>query len=380
MKKGWEIKRLGEVLLKTENVNPVNKPDDEVDYVDVSCVNNATLTIESTQRIKGKDAPSRARKRIRVNDVIFATIRPTLKRIAIVPERLDGQVCSTGFMVLRSVPSVTPRFLFYFLQTGPVMEEMATKQKGASYPAVTENEVKSLPIPIPPLAEQRRIVALLDEAFAGIAQAKANTEKNLQNARALFESELNGVFSKRGEGWVEKRLGEMCAEIFAGGDVPKDNYAKDPTPRYAIPIYTNGEKNNGLYGFTDQARVTAPSITISARGTIGFTAIRHECYYPAIRLIVLIPQDDMVELGFLFYGVKSRGIGHSGTSIPQLTVPMVRNLSINVPPLADQRRIASHLDTLSAETRRLAAVYERKLAELEALRKSLLHQAFAGGL
>ena len=200
MEEKWEVKKLGEVLLKTENVNPVNKPDDEIDYVDVSSVSKSTLAIESTQRIKGSEAPSRARKLLRVNDVIFATIRPTLKRIAIVPQHLDGQVCSTGFMVLRAVPEVDFRFLFYFLQTESVLDEMAAKQKGASYPAVTEAEVRSLPIPMPPPSTQRRIVGILDEAFAGTATAKANAEKNLENARALFQSELDAISRRREAG------------------------------------------------------------------------------------------------------------------------------------------------------------------------------------
>ena len=131
---------------------------------------------------------------------------------------------------------------------------------------------------------------------------------------------------------------------------------------------------------SDTARVTSPSITISARGTIGYAAIRNESYFPAIRLIVVIPDKTTLELAFLYYAIESMVIGHSGTSIPQLTVPMVRDFSISIPSLAEQRKIAGQLDALATETQRLESLYEQKQAALAALKKSLLHQAFSGNL
>lgn len=115
MKAGWQSKSLAEVLVKTETVNPCLKPDTEFDYIDVSSVSNSTFRIEQTQRLKGKDAPSRARKLVRENDIVFATIRPTLQRIAIVPEELDKQVCSTGYFVLRPTLSLHHKYLYYYL-------------------------------------------------------------------------------------------------------------------------------------------------------------------------------------------------------------------------------------------------------------------------
>jgi len=111
-----------------------------------------------------------------------------------------------------------------------------------------------------------------------------------------------------------------------------------------------------------------------------FIVIRDESYYPAIRLIVAIPKEEILDLTFLYYAIESIDIGHSGTSILQLTVPMVCNLSISIPSLAEQRSIAENLDGLHEETQRLATVYERRLVALEALKKSLLHQAFTGQL
>ena len=225
MRDGWQTKTLGEVLQKTETVNPIQSPCAEFDYIDVSSVSNTTFQIEATQRLKGKDAPSRARKLVRKNDILFATIRPTLQRIAVVPKHLDKQVCSTGYFVLRPKPGVDHRFVFYSLFTEDFTGQMESLQKGASYPAVTDSDVRSQVIPLPPLSEQQRIVGILDEAFEGIATAKANAEKNLQNARALFESHLQSVFSQRGEGWVETKLGDVC-EFVGGSQPPKSVFTK----------------------------------------------------------------------------------------------------------------------------------------------------------
>jgi len=207
---GWETKALGEILVKTETVNPAQLPDDGFDYIDVSSVSNETFAIESTQRLKGRDAPSRARRLVRSGDVLLATVRPTLKRIAVVPPELDGQVCSTGYFVLRPRAGIDHRFLFYFLFTEQFMGAMARLQKGASYPAVTDAEVRAQPLSFPPISEQQRIVAILDEAFDGIATAKANAEKNLQNARDLFEIFMQSLFAKRGPGWTEQALDDVC--------------------------------------------------------------------------------------------------------------------------------------------------------------------------
>lgn len=219
MKAGWETKFLADVLQKTETVNPQQAPESEFDYVDVSSVSNSTFQIEVTQRLKGKDAPSRARKLVRTNDVLFATIRPTLQRIAIVPENLDRQFCSTGYFVLRAKPEIHHRYLFYSLFTENFNTQMTALQKGASYPAVTDGEVRSQVISFPPLPEQHRIVAILDEAFDGIATAKANAEKNLQNAREIFNSILESVFTQRGAGWVDRTLAQVC--IVERGSSPR---------------------------------------------------------------------------------------------------------------------------------------------------------------
>ena len=192
---GWVEKPLGEALVKTETTDPTRSPQTEFDYIDVSSVSKETLAIEETQRLQGKDAPSRARKLVRTNDVLFATIRPTLRRIAIVPEELDSQVCSTGYFVLRAKPDVDHRLVFYFLQTETFMTAMETLQKGASYPAVTDGDVRSQTIPIPPLKEQKKIASKLQSLREETQRLARLYERKHAALAALKKSLLHQAFT-----------------------------------------------------------------------------------------------------------------------------------------------------------------------------------------
>ncbi len=153
---------LADVLEKTRNVSPEKSPHVEFKYVDVSSVSNITYAIENTQNLLGKDAPSRAKKHIKENDILFATVRPTLKRIAIVPSSLDNQVASTGYVVLRANNKVRYNYIYYYLFSNLFMEAMETLQRGASYPAVTDGDVKNQLIYVPDLVKQDAICLKLD--------------------------------------------------------------------------------------------------------------------------------------------------------------------------------------------------------------------------
>ena len=192
---GWVEKPLGEALVKTETTDPTRSPQTEFDYIDVSSVSKETLAIQETQRLQGKDAPSRARKLVRTNDVIFATIRPTLRRIAIVPDELDSQVCSTGYFVLRAKPDMDHRLVFYFLQTETFMTAMETLQKGASYPAVTDGDVRLQTIPIPPLNEQKTIAAKLESLRKETQRLTRLYEQKHVALEALKKSLLHQAFT-----------------------------------------------------------------------------------------------------------------------------------------------------------------------------------------
>ena len=397
MKAGWQTKTLGDVLVRTETVNPVQAPGKEFEYIDVSSVSNETFEIVETQRLMGREAPSRARKLVKANDVIFATIRPTLKRIAIVPENLDGQVCSTGYFVLRPKPGIDHRFVFYSLFTASFQEGMEALQKGASYPAVTDGDVRSQQIPVPPLSEQCRIVSILDEAFDGIATAKANAEKNLQNAHALFESRLQLVFARTGDGWVERRLGDVVNRLTNGYVGPtRDIYRESGVPYLlARHVKNNRLKFDGRTFVSDEfnlrnkkSMLKAGDVLLVQSGHIGHSAVvteeheGHNCH----AMIVITPVRGVLTGTFLSLYFNSSIMRQkfeeirSGSTVPHLTCGAVRELSIALPDVNMQQQLVEQSKELESETRRLESIYQRKLAALDELKQSLLHQAFSGAL
>ncbi|MEP7195443.1 MAG: restriction endonuclease subunit S [Saprospiraceae bacterium] len=193
---GWEEKTLGEVLEKTETVDPTKKPNEEFIYLDVSSVNKETKEIENATVLLGKDAPSRARKLVRTNDVIFATVRPTHSRVALITEEYDEQVCSTGYFVLRAKDFLNNNFVFYFLLTYGFNKQMEQLQKGASYPAVTDAEVKSILIPFPKSLEiQQTIIQKLDALSAETKKLEAIYQQKINDLEELKKSILQKAFN-----------------------------------------------------------------------------------------------------------------------------------------------------------------------------------------
>lgn len=167
-------------------------------------------------------------------------------------------------------------------------------------------------------------------------------------------------------------IADVCKEIFAGGDVPKSALSYEKTAEYNVPIFSNGEKNCGLYGYTNNARVKEPSITVSARGTIGYTAIRTEPFVPVVRLITLTPKSEVIDLDYLFYATQNYKFEGSGTSIPQLTVPMLKKYKFQLPEMSHQKAIAVKFEKLD----QLISLRKQQLAKLDELVKARFVEMF----
>jgi len=190
----WRVVKLGEVVCKTKHLNPRRHPEWHFKYVDVSCIDNKRLVIMDAKEYTGTNAPSRARKLVHTGDVIFATVRPYLKRIAMVPPELDGQICSTAFCILRATPQrILPEYLFYVVTRDAFVEAVSEHQRGSSYPAVTDKDVLQTSIPLPPLSEQKEIARLLQTVDRKI-QAEEACKQALEG---LFKTLLHNLMTAR---------------------------------------------------------------------------------------------------------------------------------------------------------------------------------------
>lgn len=159
---GWEENTLGEVCKKTKNIKWQDFSNEEFEYVDLSSVSRETLSVTETATVNKENAPSRAKKIILEGDVIFATTRPTLRRATIIKEDLSGNLCSTGYVVLRPKENISSDWIFFYLLTSKFMDRMESLQRGASYPAVSDNDVKGskLSVPISTLEEKKNILIM----------------------------------------------------------------------------------------------------------------------------------------------------------------------------------------------------------------------------
>ena len=280
-------------------------------------------------------------------------------------------------------------FLYHLLGSPTVFEQFDRLAAGSTVRNLNIELASRVVLPVPPLPEQHRIVTLLDEAFAGIATAKANAEKNLQNARAIFESHLQSVFTQRGDGWLEMQLGEvgkvsMCKRIFK----------EETKPTGDIPFYKIGTFGkiadsfipNELYR---QYRDNYPfpnrgDVLISAAGTIGRRVIYDgEHAYFQDSNIVWISNDQTLLLNhylYHFYGACEWN-STRGATISRLYNDNLKRIVIPFPKsLYEQQRIAVQMDEISDQTSRLNDIYQQKIVAIDELKKSLLHRAFSGDL
>ena len=263
------------------------------------------------------------------------------------------------------------RYLEYLFRGGIEISKAIT---GAAQPQITRTNLAPLEISFPKsLAEQQRIVGILDEAFAGLATAQANAEKNLQNARALFESHLQSVFTQRGKGWVEKSLGE-CFRLKSG-----DGLISKSMKAGTYPVFGG----NGIAGMHNEFNLSGDNVIIGRVGALCGNAryITDKIWLTdnAFRVVDFCYEFDGAFLTFLLNYKNLRSLARQAAQ-PVISNSSLKDLVLNFPGLPEQRRITKKLDALATETQRLTSLYQQKLQALEELKKSLLHQAFSGEL
>ena len=394
MKEGWEYKKLGEVCGKCSNI----KWDDVSNeasyrYIDLTSVDRGDLHIHNPQNIRKDNAPSRAKQIIKAGDVIFATTRPTLRRVSIIEEQYDGDICSTGFCVLRHNEVVKSRFVFYALLYDGFYKYIEPLQTGANYPAVTDNVVKNYIIPVPPLPEQQRIVDYLDSAFAKIDAMKANAEKALNEAKALFQASLKEMLEPK-EGWEEKKLDDI-GELKNGMNFNKNESG------YNIHILGVGDFGN-LFQIEDTdylqriALNSNPSeeyilknediVFVRSNGNknlVGRCVLIHvgdePCFFSGF-CIRFRKSTNEVDACYLTYFLKTeesrRKLVGNGANISNLNQKVLNEFVVSYPSIQEQQSIVETLDSLKSKVDRLQENYNKISQECDALKQAILRQVF----
>jgi len=275
--------------------------------------------------------------------------------------------------------------MWFLWDTDRIKEDQGT---GTTMLHVSKGAMEERDILVPPLPEQQRIVAILDEAFESIAIAKANAEKNLQNARALFESHLQSVFSQRGEGWVEKRLSDVCAITSKLIDPRKEKY---------LDLIHVGAGNivsqSGV--FTDLKTAREEGL-ISGKFLFDETMVLYSKIRPYLMKVArpdfdglcsadmypLTPLPNEITRDYLFHLLMSKHFtdyaiqGSARAGMPKVNREHLFEFTVWLPSMGQQNKLAAKLDALQEETQRLESICQQKLDALDALKKLLLDQAF----
>jgi type I restriction enzyme S subunit len=285
------------------------------------------------------------------------------------------------------------KFLYYFLHH--LRDYFPNVAVGATVKSLRLRHFEQLPVSLTTIPEQQRIVGILDEAFDGIATAITNAEQNPQNARALFESHLQSVFTRRGEGWKLKTLEEIAITFGRGKSKHRPrNDKKLYGGKY--PFIQTGDIRNAEHFITEYSQTYSEAglaqsklwpkgticITIAANiaetGILGFDA----CFPDSVIGVVTNPAEadvDFVEYLLQSFKARIQALG-KGSAQANINMGTFENERFPFPSVAEQKQIVARLDALHEETQRLASLYQRKLAALDELKQSLLHQAFSGAL
>lgn len=268
------------------------------------------------------------------------------------------------------------RWLIYHLN----YSDLSTYVSGLTVPKLNQGSLREIPVPLPPLPEQQRIVALLDEAFAGLATAKATAERNLLNARAAFESYLQTVFRQRGEGWIKTTLDQLSTNLDSRRiPITKSSRSSGEYPYYGASGIVDYVADYIFEG--DNLLVSEDGANLLARSTpIAFSVSGR---YWVNNHAHILHFDDMETQRYVEFYLESIKLDEyiTGAAQPKLNQKALNAIPIPIPDtIEEQAKIVLSIEELQKETQHLTHLYERKLAALEELKKSLLQQAFSGEL
>lgn len=335
-------------------------------------------------------------------DVLLAKITPCFEngKLGIAKGLINGVgFGSSEYIVFRPNEKLSNEFLYYFLLQSSFRAEGTKTMSGAvGHKRVSKEFIERCEIPLPPLLEQQRIVAILDEAFAGLATATANAEKNLKNARVLFESYLSSVLDAKGEDWRRTCIQDVCDSIV---DCPNRTAPKLDNPSPYKMVRTTNVRGGRItlenvnyvseetYRRWTRRQVPQRGDVLLTReaplGEVGMLCTDDKVFLGQ-RLVSYRADPKKLDSHFLLFALQSLDLRRqinafgSGATVQHMRVPDSKALMMNVPPLAKQKQIAADLNRLLDASNSLAANYEHKLEQLAQLKQSILVTAFSGNL
>jgi type I restriction enzyme S subunit len=400
IRQGWEVKKLEDVCSLFADGDWVESKDQSLSGIRLIQTGNVGIGVFRDKIDKARYISEEKFKQLKCTEIfegdcLISRLPDPVGRACIVPNMNERMITVVDCSIIRFQQNkiLNKWFLFYSL-SNMYQQQINSQISGATRQRISRKNLGQIGVPIPPLAEQQQIVAVLDKTFSAIAKAKINAGQNLKNAKEIFESYLQNIFENRGNDWGEKTLGEITSILGDG---------LHGTPRYTENgecYFINGNNliNDNIVFKENTKQVSAleykkhkknlndRTILVSINGTLGNVAFYNNqkiilgksvCYFNLldnfdkyfIRYILISPC-------FLNYAFSEA----TGATIKNVSLKTMRGFKVSFPPLHEQQKIVQQLDTLSAETKRLETMYQQKINNLEELKKSILNKAFNGEL
>ncbi len=387
MKEGWATKSIGEACEVVAGQSPAG-----------SSYNSDSKGLPFYQGKKEFDEryigppttwTTEVTKRAKANDILMSVRAPVGPINFATQEICIGR----GLAAIRAKQGLDQNFLFYFLLS---IQSQINGRDGAVFPSISRNEICSISLPVPPLPQQQRIVAILDEAFAGLATATANAEKNLKNARDLFNGYLSSIFAEEDDGSVRRVLSDLCRGMTVGHVGPMaTRYKPSGTPflrsqnikPFEISLDEVVFIDDDFHRSLSKSRLSPGDVAIVRTGYPGTAAVIPEELKDAncADLVIVRPGDEIMPdyIAAFFnssHGKRLVGGAAVGAAQKHFNVTAAKAVKIKLPNIGEQKRIVNGINAMRYQCRMLESVYQRKLAHLAALKQSVLERAFSGEL
>lgn len=395
--RGWHEDRLGNLTASVQKMDPVETGREIIRYVDIGSVDGSRHVVTDVQEIPSVGAPGRARQLLEAGDTLFSTVRPYLEKIAFVTADLKGEFASTGFSVLRPCSKLLPRFLYYFSISRVMLDQILPKQKGVSYPAVLDREVRTCVVPVPPFDEQQRIVEILDDHLSRLDVG----ERNLTVAGVRLGSLIEAFIGTAAE--VAQASLFPLAEALAK---PLGNGRSVPTSEVGFPVLRLSAMRGGSIDLDERkigrwtAETAKPFLVkkddvFIARGNGSLKLVGRAARVVSEPDPVAFP-DTMIRVradarivraDFLTAIWNSRSTRRQIEAIARTTAGIykvnqgdLRSIALPIPSLDEQDSFMARLNSLSSAVRIMAADIEIGQRRAQTLRRALLAAAFSGKL
>ena len=376
--KGWEWCRLEDVTSVIGDGlhgTPQYNPNGAYYFVNGNNLSNRQIIIKNNTKRVSEEEYIKYKKPLNEH-TILVSINGTIGNIGTYSN--EQIILGKSACYFNITPFLVKEYMCYVIESNYFQKYALLSATGSTIKNVPLKAINEFYVPIPPVSEQKRIVSEIDYLLAFINKVEEGRE-NLQNTAQsakfkILDLAIHGKlvpqdpndepasellkrinpkaeitcdtpqYGKLPKGWCETTLKSLAKEVFAGGDKPTE-FTKEKTNGNIIPIYANGVEKDGLYGYTNAARVIEPCLTVSARGTIGFTCIRNIPFVPIVRLITIVP-NPAFDLKYMKFCLDCLLIWSEGSSIPQLTVPTIKKMQLPLPPLQEQHRIVAKIEEL----------------------------------